>query len=157
MALCLLSKERNPPPLCPRPLFSEAAWFQFSAGGCGLAQSCQGEGTSRTVGLRGAGKCTVRICATEYSAGNTLSPLSSWHSLHLPLKWHKDHTQWVRPCRVPWDPGNKGALSLTPTEITSQHCRFPSPVTCSKSLSPSVLRLPPLQTGIVTGPPSQDP
>ena len=39
LALCPLSKERNPPPLCPRPLFSEAAWFQFSAGGCGLAQS----------------------------------------------------------------------------------------------------------------------
>ena len=77
LALCPLSKERNPPPLCPRPLFSEAAWFQFSAGGCGLAQSSQGEGTSCRVGLRGAGTCTVRIHATEYSAGNTLSPLSS--------------------------------------------------------------------------------
>lgn len=46
LALRPPSKERNPPPLCPRPLFSEAAWFQFSAGGCGLAQSSQGEGTS---------------------------------------------------------------------------------------------------------------
>ena len=101
--------------------------------------------------------CTISnlgLLPLPFFVALSLSPLSSWNSLHLPLKWHKDHTQWVRPCRVPWDPGNKGALSLTPTEIKSQHCHFPSPVTCSKSLSPSVLRLPPFQTGIVTGPPS---
>lgn len=113
-----------------------------------------GGGDLLQVGMCGDGQYTVRMHATECRAGNTLSPLSSWHSLPLPLKWRKDHTQWVRHSRVPWDPGNRGALSLTPTEIKSQHCHFPSSATWSKSLSPSMLQLPPLQTGIVAVPPS---
>lgn len=37
LALCPLGTEKNQPPLCPHPLFSETAWFQVPAGGCGLA------------------------------------------------------------------------------------------------------------------------
>lgn len=113
-----------------------------------------GGGDLLQVGMCGDGQYTVRMHATERRAGTTLSPLSSWHSLPLPLKWRKDHTQWVGHSRVPWDPGNKGALSVTPTEIKPQHCPFPSSATWSKSLSPAMLQLPPLQTGIVAVPPS---
>lgn len=64
-------------------LFARVLYFQRQPGFSSLLEAvawpraARGRGPPARVGLRGAGKCTVRIHATEYSAGNTLSPSSS--------------------------------------------------------------------------------
>lgn len=120
------------PPLYPRPLFSGQPGFS-SLLEAGLAQSSQG-GTSLHQGWAalGLGNCTVRI-PPQSTVRGTPSILRLPSRAYVSLwKWLKDHTQWVRPSRVPCDPGNKGALSyqLRSNLITAT---FPAPVTCSKS------------------------
>ena len=112
LALCSLGMERNQPPLCPRPLFSETSRSQFSAGGCGLARGSQEEGTSCAVGVFGEGKCAMRIHATESREGDTPSPLSSWPSSHLPLKWHEGHSPVGRAQHSSLGPREQRRLSL---------------------------------------------
>lgn len=94
LALCPLGTERNQPPLYPHPLFSESAWFQVPAGGCGLAQS--GWGALALSGVFGSGRCNSGVHATEWPKQDTLRLLSSWPRSYCPLKWHGGaKTQWV--------------------------------------------------------------
>lgn len=92
----------------------------------------------------------------ESREGDTPSPLSSWPSSYLPLKWHEGHSPVGRAQHSSLGPREQRRLSLTPTGIKSQRCHFPSYVTWGKSLNVSVLQVPPLQIASVTIPPSSD-
>lgn len=69
--------KRNPTSLPASSIFQRQPGFSSLLEAVAWPRAARGRGPPARVGLRGAGKCTVRIHATEYSAGNTLSPSSS--------------------------------------------------------------------------------